>query len=554
MELSKVHAALVGNGFELLQSSPYPIYSGFLHPKGSAIPIRLHLSDVALVSIPSIELLERPVGLPKVCAHISPNGFLCYLGKDQAYLPRNNIGGAVLGCLELARQLLERLVDGDALSDTRDEFLIYWGGADLLLDIPKSKSEGVYEHFAIVSLPSIEGRDELWVLGDDAKALAARYKFWGGKELFSDLTLRVVNSDTPLGISEEWPPKDLKLLSQWLQVADYRAHGGLMSVLKDAYRLRQNLVLLLIRAPNCSCAVLLDLSIARKVIKAKSADQFMRSALKSYPKNVKVTRLGCVPVDAESWLTRNLAGGVTGLAGKNIALVGCGAIGGYLADLLVKSGAGFLGGSLVLIDDDELSVGNLGRHFLGFEYIGQNKAAALCAELRAKYPEVQVSFIPKRVRGLSSLSQVSLVVDATGNEAFSQYLGESFLSGKLPPIVFSWVIGAGCGAQAYLLHDPKQACIGCLEHTKPGGQLSVMGRDYKMEVKNVGGCGDWLVPFPASAALHAASLAAEISLDWANGVSKPTLRSITLDNAQGKLVKPISPQQRANCEICNPSH
>ncbi|MEE1721090.1 ThiF family adenylyltransferase, partial [Pseudomonas aeruginosa] len=108
--------------------------------------------------------------------------------------------------------------------------------------------------------------------------------------------------------------------------------------------------------------------------------------------------MGCVPVDAESWLTRNLAGGVTGLAGKNIALVGCGAIGGYLADLLVKSGAGFLGGSLVLIDDDELSVGNLGRHFLGFEYIGQNKAAALCAELRAKYPEVQVSFIPKRVR------------------------------------------------------------------------------------------------------------------------------------------------------------
>ncbi|WP_157787417.1 hypothetical protein [Pseudomonas aeruginosa] len=155
-------------------------------------------------------------------------------------------------------------------------------------------------------------------MGDDAKALAARYKFWGGKEFFSDLTLRVVNSDTPLGISEEWPPKDLKQLSQWLQVADYRAHGGLMSVLKDAYRLRQSLVLLLIRAPNCSCAVLLDLSIARKVIKAKSADQFMRSALKSYPKNVKVTRLGCVPVDAESWLTRNLAGGVQDWLGKTL--------------------------------------------------------------------------------------------------------------------------------------------------------------------------------------------------------------------------------------------
>lgn len=554
MELSRIHSALIGYGYELQQSMPYPIYKGLLRPKGEEVPIRIHFSDVSLVSLPSIELVERPVGLPKVCAHINPYGFLCYLGRDQAYLPRGNIGGAVVGCLELAQRLLERLLDGDSLIDTRDEFLVYWGGGDLLLDIPQSRSEGLYEHCSIITLPKNDAREEIWILGSDEEALVARYENWGGQEAYSNLILRVVDSVSSLGVSEEWPPTNLQQLSTWLKVADYKAHGGLMSVLKDAYRLRQNLVLLLVRAPNCSCAVLLNLSVVNKIVKARTPDQFMRSVLRSYPRNVKVSRLSPIPIDAESWLSRNLMEGYKSLVGKNIALVGCGAIGGYLSDLLVKSGAGFLGGSLILIDDDDLSMGNLGRHFLGFEYIGQDKASALSLELRNKYPEVKLHAYSDRVKNLSVFSEVDLVVDATGSEAFSQYLGENFISGNLPPIVFSWVVGAGCGAQAYLLHEREQACVSCLEHTKPGGQLSVMRREYEMKVKNAGACGDWLVPFSAPAALHAAALAAEIALDWSSGIFKPTLRSITLDYANGKQVKPISPRQRANCEVCSRSH
>lgn len=554
MELSKVHVALIGNGFELQQSSPYPVYNGFLRVKGELVPIRLHLKDTTLVSIPSIQLLSRPLGLPKVCAHISPAGFLCYLGREQAYLPRNRIGEAVIGCLEVAEQLLERLVDGESLSGTRDEFLIYWSATDLLLDVQRSKPEGLYEHFAVISLPKTDTNEDLLILGDDLDLLLARYELWDGKEFYSDIALRIVNSDFPLGISDDWPPKNLKQLSKWLQDVDYRAHGGLMSVLKDAFRLRKAIVFLLIRAPNCSCAVFLDLSIARKIIKARSPEQFMRSVLRSFPRNVPITRLCPIPVDAESWLMRNLAGGVRGLAGKKIVLIGCGAIGGYIADLVAKSGAGFLGGSLLVIDDDQLSVGNLGRHFLGFEYVGQQKSASICRELRTRYPALKINSISVRIKGADNIPQAELIIDATGNESFSQYLSEEFFAGKLPPVVFSWVIGAGCGAQTYLLYDTKQACVSCLEHTKPGGHLSVMGRGYTLEVKNGGGCGDWVVPFSASAALNAASLAADICVDWANSRFKPTLRSITIDNNYGKLVKPTSPKQRANCEVCGPSH
>lgn len=50
---------------------------------------------------------------------------------------------------------------------------------------------------------------------------------------------------------------------------------------------------------------------------------------------------------------RNVPEGPT-LAGKRVALIGCGTIGGFLAELLVKAGAGLNDGDLALIDPDIL--------------------------------------------------------------------------------------------------------------------------------------------------------------------------------------------------------
>ena len=214
-------------------------------------------------------------------------------------------------------------------------------------------------------------------------------------------------------------------------------------------------------------------------------------------------------------------------------LLGCGAIGGYLADLLAKNGAGFLNGKLILSDDDTLSVGNIGRHLLGFSDLKRPKTEALRDHLVNHYPRISIDIADNN---LLSGSRAKLIIDATGNQSLSLYLSEQRVSGILSaPIVFTWVAGAGCGAQAYLMHNNKNACLHCLDYATPGGSASVMRQEYTFQLKNAAGsCGDWLVPFSASAAIHAAALALDLAAGWANGRPNPLFRSITLDTQKVK--------------------
>jgi molybdopterin/thiamine biosynthesis adenylyltransferase len=61
------------------------------------------------------------------------------------------------------------------------------------------------------------------------------------------------------------------------------------------------------------------------------------------------------------------------LAGKSVAVVGCGAIGSFVVDQLVRAGVG----RITLLDDDILRPGNLVRHLAGAEQVGLTKAAAV---------------------------------------------------------------------------------------------------------------------------------------------------------------------------------
>ncbi|WP_122554072.1 ThiF family adenylyltransferase [Pseudomonas viridiflava] len=556
MDLSDVHSALRGRGFELLTSSPFPIYTGNLSAKGVDIAAKVYIPDRSLVSLPIIQILQRPVNFPKACAHMSSDGFLCYIGKDQAHLPRDNLGAGVLGCLALAEKLIVRTIDNETLIDTQDEFPAYWAGLDILLDLSKDIRPGLHDDICIAELPKINDRNHsIWIMGKGDVDFINRYEPWDAKKLFSEVLLRVVDIKSPLGaIPVDWPPKNLKSLSDWLATIDHAGKNGLLEALKDSFKARRNIIFLLIRATNTSCAVFLDLNLARNIVKTSSPERFMRTVIKRYAKNVEVKRLTPIPTDPESWISRNVTEDVIGLASKNIVLVGCGAIGGFLADLLVKQGAGFLGGSLLLVDNDYLSVGNIGRHYLGFGQIGEVKSHSLKRDLIKKYPAINLASSSTRVKDLVILKQADLIIDATGSPGFSQFLSESKVSHELPPIIFSWVVGTGCGAQAYLMDDEAQACLHCLDFAQPGASLSVMRAGYELKFKHLGSCGEWLVPFSVPAATHAAALAADLALAWARGKPNPTFRSITIDHEQGKLVKPNSPKRRAHCPICSRNH
>ena len=570
-ELSSVHAALTERGFSRVRSLLGPRYAGTISFKGRQIPIHLDIFDKTFRRLPAIQLLERPKEIPSVCAHINNHGYLCYLRDDQAYLPRHNLGGAVLGCLEVAEQLLERLANGDALIDFQDEFPVYWGGLPLLIDIPNETIPGLLTDVALLERPKTAESERLFLLGRDSSELLSSYSRWGFEILRPSLKMRVIDSSKPLGaMASTWPPKTLTDLKTWLLSDENSAVKGLYECVKDAFDYKLDKLLLLIRAPNTSCCVLIDIAHIRKMLPSRTAasfmrsvfralektDQFGRKVIKSRADNATVTRLEPIPADPRSWLTRNIHDSKVGLAGKHILLIGCGAIGGHLADLLAKSGAGFLGGTLMLSDPDKLSVGNIGRHVLGFGDLEHKKTSAIRQQLSNRYPRVNVTEVTDQDVIRTEMVGIDLVVDATGNQALSLYLNELKINEKLrAPIVFTWVAGAGCGAQAYLFSNAEQACLNCLDYSVPGGSSSVMRKEYEMTLKNsAGSCGDWLVPFSATAAMHAAALAADLAVGWAKGKPNPRFRSITLDYEGGKTVKPISPTPNLKCPACAIKH
>ncbi|WP_206233390.1 ThiF family adenylyltransferase [Xanthomonas sp.] len=81
---------------------------------------------------------------------------------------------------------------------------------------------------------------------------------------------------------------------------------------------------------------------------------------------------------------RGMSTDVETLRGKSVAVVGCGALGGYLARALAQAGIG----SLYLVDMDRLSSSNTGRHVLGMQSVGLAKSVALAKQLLGDFPSV----------------------------------------------------------------------------------------------------------------------------------------------------------------------
>lgn len=165
-----------------------------------------------------------------------------------------------------------------------------------------------------------------------------------------------------------------------------------------------------------------------------------------------------IRIDDRYLAQRNIPKSKT-LAGKRIALVGCGTIGGYLSDMLVKAGAGSCGGKLTLVDFDGLLPQNIGRHRLGFPDLLSNKAEAMAKELKRLSPGVEVHALPVDVRQ-AQLGKLDLLIDATGEESLGHWLCGRYRAPT--PMLSVWIEGPGTAVRALLRTNASGACYRCL--------------------------------------------------------------------------------------------
>lgn len=128
------------------------------------------------------------------------------------------------------------------------------------------------------------------------------------------------------------------------------------------------------------------------------------------------------------------------LAESRVLLVGLGGLGGYILEILSRSGVG----SFILADGDSFEESNLNRQILGtVDTIGKSKVEVARTRLEQVNPFCRCQTIPRFLSksdlpGL--LKNVDLVVDALGGVEFRQILLEESASSGIP-LVTGFVAG-----------------------------------------------------------------------------------------------------------------
>jgi hypothetical protein len=105
------------------------------------------------------------------------------------------------------------------------------------------------------------------------------------------------------------------------------------------------------------------------------------------------------------------------LTSQSLGVIGIGAIGSYLGEMLVRGGVD----RAVTIDGESFSYGNLCRHTLGMPSLDRPKARVVAARLNAARGTADIDFIPSRFPKLTDpeharLKECSLIVDCTGSD------------------------------------------------------------------------------------------------------------------------------------------
>jgi hypothetical protein len=527
-------------------------YEGLLDETGLRVPAVVSVDDLDFVRPPVIRLTDTEAGSKGQVPHVlRSDGTFCYLDRKSVVLDRYRPAETVIQCLDRADEVLRDAVRGRLADDLAEEFGAYWAEGEVLVDLPSA----------------FEGDAKIYILRLDADPEHKTILVAQEKSRFAALHRRNTGRDPDAGIlcpviavppvsfdpKLPWPPKDLGELNDWLKRMAPNALGSVEAAFGRTKDLHVQWVCL--SAPNGRFFV------SAEIAKPYQTPEFLKNrrasisrTLQRVPTAVRISGYVGVPVDEGYVFSRNL-GRMKNLAGKRIVLIGCGTVGGFLAQHLAQSGAGAEGGRLLLVDDDTLQGANLGRHLLGAPYLTWNKAEACADFLRQQLPHLDIGSSSDSVmKQVGILGRYGLCIDATGEEALSIALNEHAVRRRpdFPPMLHVWIEGNGAAAVGFMSHDPEFACFKCLKVDLAGQKRFRLLRDgIEVEAGRNLACGDaHYIPFPVSRAASAAGLACDMVLDWANGDERHRWRSVTMDHRKAVGVKDGNPKRIARCPAC----
>ncbi len=163
-----------------------------------------------------------------------------------------------------------------------------------------------------------------------------------------------------------------------------------------------------------------------------------------YDKHIKIADIG--PEGQES------------VSSKKVVVIGCGALGTNIANLLVRGGVG----EILLVDRDIVELSNIHRQVLYSENdIGSPKAETAAMKLKEINSEIEIKYLIKDVMS-SNISEVvkgyDLMMDGTDNIPVRLLINDYSISENVP-----WIYGGVLGTGGMVMSITGEgACLRCL--------------------------------------------------------------------------------------------
>jgi len=322
-------------------------FEGHLQCSKGAVRIQLVISDWDFLEYPTITIVDPPSFLPKLMPHVYGNGGLCYFRRGAVVLDRYDPALAIAQCLDQAKEVLDQIATNPDYrsGDIQDEFLAHWvlGQATspwLVLkgSIDQNSVSANYSLIetgvgrrAVIASDMAEVEVFAEALGNTAP-LRTNCKCW----LFQTAIRPTVPTLMPATIKE---------LFIWLKEWDRKVYNGIQAILeKEPAYLGYSFVTFAIDTPIGWLGFGFDLDQVTR-LSSKRSPKLYKQYLHGKGGSRSLLRLYITDLSPSFVHSRNLS--FADLRDKHIKLVGCGAIGSYLAQSLVRLGAGLGRGSLI---------------------------------------------------------------------------------------------------------------------------------------------------------------------------------------------------------------
>lgn len=487
------------------------------------VELRLHLPAEFPLRLPTIFIHNH--NLLGIIPHVDSFGQICFIESEGVLLDADRPEAILQQSLELARGVVEAGLRGENQADFADEFDAYWGPQHpnrtcVLLQSPLGdqplqlvitrRCENMFVASAVELCPDEEAR----LLGRAERTYRGVY----------------VPLERASVLSPPGDPKACWTRAKLLDVLKNHVSTNHRERLGELFDLPvQRLHFLIFGAPRsdnhrtffgvgwCSRP---DKKKGPRVRFPLTANTHSSSTSRT-SRLLKTFPLVFERIDPQFLVERG--GGHPALLSRHVMIVGCGAVGSVIADLIVKTGVG----RLSLVDFDRLELGNIHRNQLGAQYKGMLKTKALASELSRHFPHLQVDQHVGRVEMIliqnpRLFNDVDLVIFATGNHTVELEMNERLYTRQLPTAaLFTWLEPLGIGGHALLTNVPtntdRTGCFRCLFEDREDGLFwnkASFAAPEQNFAERTSGCSTSFVSFGGIDATRTACLASEIARQY----------------------------------------